>query len=130
MLKTSTLAMLTATATLAAAAAAAAADGRLQETDAAAGQRLFQSRCGACHQITTPRNGLGPTLQGVSGRAAGSVPGFSYSAPLRDAGIIWTAETLDTFLSNPTAMVRGTRMTQRFGNADERRAIIDFLEAR
>ncbi len=125
MLKPSTLALLTAAATH-----VAAADGRAQETDTAAGRRLFQSRCGACHQVTTPRNGLGPTLQGVSGRAAGSVPGFSYSAPLRDAGLTWTAETLDIFLSNPTAMVRSTRMTQRFGNADERRAIIDLLEAR
>ncbi|MCZ4094060.1 c-type cytochrome [Sinorhizobium psoraleae] len=36
-------------------------------------------------------------------------------------------ETLETFLTNPTTMVRGTRMTQRFSNADERRAIIAFL---
>ncbi len=37
---------------------------------------------------------------------------------------------LDTFLSNPAAMVRGTRMTQRFNNADERSAIVGFLSAR
>ncbi|WEX89617.1 cytochrome c family protein [Sinorhizobium garamanticum] len=95
--------------------------------DAAPGQRLFQQRCGACHQIATPRNGVGPHLQGVVGRAAGTVEGFRYSAALRDSGVNWTPETLETFLGNPAAMVRGTRMTQRFNNAEERRAIIEFL---
>lgn len=97
---------------------------------AAAGQRLFQQRCGACHQIATTRNGAGPHLQGVVGRAAGSVEGFSYSPALRGSGITWTPETLETYLANPTAMVRGTRMVQRFNNADERRAVIVFLSNR
>lgn len=46
-----------------------------QEADAASGERLFRQRCGACHQIATTRNGAGPHLQGVVGRAAGSVEG-------------------------------------------------------
>lgn len=96
---------------------------------AASGQKLFQQRCGACHQIATPRNGVGPHLQGVVGRTAGSVDGFRYSAALKGSGIAWTTETLETFLSDPAAMVRGTRMTQRFNKADERRAIIEFLGA-
>jgi len=41
--------------------------------------------------------------------------------------VTWTPETLETFLTNPGAMVRGTRMTQRFSNAEERRAIAEFL---
>ncbi|WEX76761.1 cytochrome c family protein [Sinorhizobium numidicum] len=98
-----------------------------QGADTAPGQRLFQQRCGACHQIATPRNGVGPNLQGVVGRTAGNVEGFKYSAALRDSGVTWTPEKLETFLSNPTAMVRGTRMAQRFNNAEERRAIIEFL---
>ena len=100
-----------------------------QGTDVAAGQKLFQQRCGACHQIATTRNGVGPHLQGVIGRKAGSVEGFNYSPALNDSGITWDAETLETYLANPTAMVRGTRMTQRFNNAEERRAIIDFLSS-
>lgn len=98
-----------------------------QASDAAAGQRLYQQRCGACHQIATPRNGFGPHLQGVIGRAAGTVQGFNYSPALRDSGITWNAVTLETYLANPTEMVRGTRMIQRFNNADERREIIEFL---
>jgi cytochrome c len=98
--------------------------------DAADGQRLFQQRCGACHQIDSTRNGVGPHLQGVIGRAAGSVDGFRYSAAMQGSGITWDAAQLDTFLTNPAGLVRGTRMTQRFAKADERKAIIDFLATR
>jgi cytochrome c len=101
-----------------------------QEADPASGERLFRQRCGACHQVATTRNGAGPHLQGVVGRAAGSVEGFNYSPALRDSGITWTSETLETYLANPTAMVRGTRMVQRFNNADERSAITEFLSSR
>lgn len=98
-----------------------------QEADAASGERLFRQRCGACHQIATTRNGVGPHLQGVLGRKAGSIEGFNYSPALRNSGITWTADTLGTYLTNPTAMVRGTKMVQRFNNADDRTAIIQFL---
>ncbi len=101
-----------------------------QEGDAGVGQKLFQQRCGTCHQIATPRNGVGPNLQSVMGSKAGSVEGFKYSTAMLNSGITWSPETLDTFLTNPGAMVRGTRMTQRFNKADERSAIIEFLATR
>lgn len=98
--------------------------------DVVDGQKLFQQRCGACHQIDSTRNGVGPHLQGVIGRTSGSVEGFRYSPALQGAGITWDAVQLDTFLTNPAGLVRGTRMTQRFAKADERKAIIDFLASR
>jgi cytochrome c len=98
--------------------------------EAGSEERLFRQRCGACHQIATTRNGVGPHLQGVIGRTAGSIEGFNYSQALRDSDITWTPETLESYLSNPTAMVRGTKMVQRFNNADERRSIIEFLAGR
>ncbi|MBD9638853.1 cytochrome c family protein [Ensifer sp. ENS07] len=110
--------------------AGASAPAHSQGTDAAPGARLFQQRCGTCHQLATTRNGVGPHLQGVVGRPAGSVEGFKYSPALKASGVTWTPETLETFLANPGTMVRGTRMTQRFNNADERRAIIEFLGSR
>lgn len=126
--------MRSATLALAALAAIAAAWATVpafaQEANDASGERLFRQRCGSCHQIATTRNGAGPHLQGVVGRAAGSVEGFNYSSALRGSGIIWTPEALETYLGNPTAMVRGTRMVQRFNNAGERRAIIAFLNGR
>ncbi|GLS39964.1 hypothetical protein GCM10010869_55610 [Mesorhizobium tianshanense] len=69
-----------------------------QETDIASGERLFRQRCGACHQIATTRNGVGPHLQAVIGRAAGSVEGFNYSPALNASAITWTPETLETYL--------------------------------
>ena len=92
------------------------------------GETLFRQRCGACHQVATPRNGVGPHLQGVVGRAAGSVEGYNYSPAIKGSGIVWSTDNLDGFLTNPGAMVRGTRMTQRFANAAERQAIIEFLQ--
>lgn len=98
--------------------------------DAADGQRLFQQRCGACHQIDSTRNGVGPHLQGVIGRISGSVDGFRYSPAMQSAGITWDAAQLDAFLTNPAGLVKGTRMPQRFAKAEERKAIIDFLATR
>jgi cytochrome c len=94
---------------------------------AQAPDRLFKQRCGACHQSDNARNGVGPSLQGVVGRTAGTVAGYNYSPSMKSSGITWTAETMDAFLANPTATVRGTKMAQRFNNADERKAIIDYL---
>lgn len=100
-----------------------------QAANSSQGQKLFQQRCGACHQIATPRNGVGPSLQGVIGRKAGSVQEYNYSPALKASDMTWNAETLETFLANPSAMVRGTRMTQSFNSADERRTIIEFLDS-
>jgi len=103
---------------------------RAHAQESADGPKLFQQRCGARHQVDSTRNGVGPYLQGVIGRTSGGVEGFRYSPAMKEAGIIWDAAQLDIFLTNPAGLVRGTRMTQRFANADERKAIIDFLATR
>ncbi len=100
---------------------------RAQESSAGRGKVLFQQQCGACHQVAQPRNGVGPTLQGVIGRAAGSVQGFNYSPALKSSGITWTRETLDSFIASPSAQVRGTRMSQRVPDQQKRQDIIEFL---
>jgi len=100
-----------------------------QEAVAQRGKALFQRQCGACHQVAQPRNGVGPTLQGVIGRAAGTVQGFNYSPALKSSAITWTPEALDSYLANPAARVRGTRMAQRVPDEQQRRDIIAFLAA-
>ena len=95
--------------------------------DADHGRTLFQRQCAACHQVAQPRNGVGPYLQGVVGRAAGGVTGANYSPALRQSGITWTAEELSEFLANPTAKVRGTRMSNRVPSATDRDDLIAFL---
>jgi len=95
--------------------------------DAAQGKSLFQRQCAACHQVTSARNGVGPSLQGVVGRAAGSAEGFKYSPALKSSGISWTPETLGTFLADPSATVKGARMVQRVPSEKDRKDIIAYL---
>jgi len=85
-----------------------------QDGDAAAGQRMYNAQCRACH---TPeqggRNGVGPNLWGVFGRRAGEVEGFRYSARMRalaEGGLTWNEERLRAFLTNPREVVPGGSM--------------------
>ena len=98
-----------------------------QEGDAESGNAAYRRQCASCHQVAQPRNGVGPNLQGIIGRPAGSVEGFNYSAAMRDSGITWTPETLNTFLADPRAMVAGTRMMLRVADEQQRLDIIAFL---
>lgn len=52
-------------------------------------------------------------MNGVIGRTAGTHPGFSYSQAMVAAGksgVKWDEPTLKTYLHDPTAMVKGTKM--------------------
>ena len=78
--------------------------------DAAAGEKVF-ARCKICHQIGEgAKNAVGPELNGVVGRKAGTVEGYSYSAANKDSGIVWTDDKLREYLKNPRGVVPGTKM--------------------
>lgn len=68
------------------------------------------AQCAGCHSVQPGRNLFGPSLSRISGRKAGSLPGFSYSDSLRKSGIVWNEATLDRWLSGPRKMVPGTKM--------------------
>ena len=96
--------------------------------DPAAGQRIFKSQCQICHSGAPDRNGIGPTLFGVVGRQAGSVPGFHYTADHKKLDITWDAATLDKYLANPRAMVHDTSMTYAgLKDATKRADLIAYL---
>ena len=95
--------------------------------DAKRGAQLFAQRCAACHALD--ENRIGPMLGGVFGRAAASTAGYDYSPALRDAGLVWSKETLDKWLANPQAMVAGARMPVRIPEASTRRDIIAYLRS-
>ena len=92
------------------------------------GERLFRQRCGTCHSLEPSQNRAGPHLSGVIGRTAGSVEGARYSAAMRESGIVWDSQSLDTFLAAPRQIVPGTFMTVGVPNAAQRAAIISYLE--
>jgi cytochrome c len=108
------------------AALVAVASPAFAEGNADAGKRVF-GKCIACHGTTEGRNGPGPSLVGVLGRPAGSVPGFNYSPALRGANITWSAEELDAFLANPREKVPNTRQPIAIPSAAERADIIAYL---
>ena len=65
--------------------------------------------CAGCHTVTGADR-LGPHLDGVIGRKAGSVPGFNYSRAMKQSNIVWNANTLEQYLENPQETVPGNRM--------------------
>ena len=78
--------------------------------DAAAGEKDFVI-CRACHEIGPNAKILvGPPLNGIVGRKAGTYPGFEYSDANKNSGITWTPEELTKYLANPQAVVPGTKM--------------------
>ncbi len=92
--------------------------------------KLLFLRCASCHSIGDSGGGrIGPNLQGVVGRKAGSLPGYSYSAAMKAQTFIWDEATLDRWLTDPNAVVPGTAMA--FGgiaNPDDRKALIAYLK--
>jgi cytochrome c len=97
--------------------------------DAAAGEKDFLV-CRACHQIGQgAKIAVGPVLNGVVGRKAGSYPGYSYSDANRDSGLVWTPEELDTYLTSPQSVVPHTKMIfPGLKDAQKRKDVIAFLE--
>jgi cytochrome c len=93
--------------------------------DADHGKTLYQS-CAACHSVD--ENDIGPAHRGVFGRRAGSVADYNYSAALKASGIVWDAAQLDRWLSNPSAMVPGTKMFFKLDDAQMRADIIAYLK--
>ncbi|HXW19551.1 MAG TPA: cytochrome c family protein [Roseiarcus sp.] len=79
--------------------------------DAAAGEHVF-AKCRACHEIGEgARNMVGPVLNGVVGRKAGTYADYNYSDANRNSGLTWDEATLHEYLKNPRAKVPDTKMT-------------------
>ena len=102
--------------------------------DVARGERVFQ-RCFACHSVLPGETTLpGPNLRGVIGRRAGTLAGFRFSPAMIQAGargLVWSRETLDAYLTDPSAAVPGTEMVliPSLRSPEDRADVIDYLQA-
>jgi cytochrome c len=95
---------------LVAGAAFLASVGAALAQDTAAGEKVF-SKCKICHQIGEgAKNMVGPVLNGVVGRPAGSYEGYHYSDANKNSGITWDEAALKEYLKDPKAKVPGTKM--------------------
>ena len=94
-----------------------------------AGETVFKRNCAICHTTEPGKNKIGPSLAGVVGRKAGSIPDYSYSQANKSSGVTWDEATLDTYLTAPTKFVPGTKMVfAGLKNPDDRTAVIAWLK--
>ncbi|MBF0382671.1 MAG: cytochrome c family protein [Magnetococcales bacterium] len=97
------------------------------------GKRVSRS-CTACHDLTSAKRStlIGPPLWGIFNNPAGFVEGYKYSKAHMEAveaGLVWTEENLDTYLTNPKAFIPGNRMAFAGIKVDEERwALIEYLK--
>ena len=69
------------------------------------------NKCRACHQVgENASNLVGPVLNGLIGRKAGTVEGFSYSEANKNSGIVWDDATFREYIKNPKAKIPNTKM--------------------
>ena len=98
------------------------------------------NQCLACHALDHAV--VGPPLAGVIGRAAGSVPGYSYSPLMRAAGeggLVWSEQALNDYLPNPTKYLKTFltgknktatgvgKMFYMLANEDQRKNVVAYL---
>lgn len=103
--------------------------GNARAQDAAAGEKVF-AQCRACHQVgPNAKNAVGPQLNGIFGRKAGTVEGYNYSAANKNSGIVWDEAVFTDYIKNPRAKIPGTKMVYA-GLKDEQRIkdLIAFLK--
>jgi cytochrome c2 len=82
----------------------------LAASDTEKGMQVFNSQCRACHSLEADKNGVGPTLHGVFGRKAGSLPSYNYSAAMKKSEVTWNDDTVKQFLSDPHMFIPGDKM--------------------
>ena len=84
----------------------------LAAADPQAGQETAKV-CQACHNFTEGAGAkIGPDLYGVVGRKVASKSGFAYSSALKQfADKTWSYDLLNTWLTAPSKMAPGTKMT-------------------
>lgn len=93
---------------------------------AGSGKKIYNN-CRSCHSLKEGKNKMGPSLYNLFDREAGTVSRYRYSKALKNSGIVWTKETLDTWLQGMAVMVPGTKMRIRGLKEKDRQVLIEYL---
>jgi cytochrome c len=99
-------------------------DDRLAGANLKRGQLMF-ILCRTCHDLEPDLpHKAGPNLHGIIGRKAGSIAGFKFSDAMVKSSVVWTPETMDAWIKQPTALVPGSAMALAGLPSDADRASI------
>ena len=88
--------------------------------------------CRFCHTLGAGEpHRVGPNLNRILGKPAAVGTGFAYSSAFvraRERGLVWTPETLESFIADPHGYVPENRMRyEPVVDAAARQRIIDYL---
>ena len=107
--------------------------------DAAKGEKVFK-KCSSCHMVgPDAKTKVGPPLNDIIGRKAGSLEGFKYGKSIvaaGEAGLVWTDEELFAYLKNPKKYLRAklddkkakSKMSQKLKKEGQRADVIAYLK--
>jgi cytochrome c len=113
--------------------------------DAAKGETVFK-QCMTCHRVGEGATNLvGPVLNNVIGRQAGTFEGYTYSDLNKNAGangLVWSEDLIKEYLVDPTAFLKKyltdkghpelakgfAKMPFRLANEQQRADVIAYLE--
>lgn len=95
-----------------------------------AAKQAFNNSCRTCHSVKEGDNRLGPNLNKIVGRKAGSLPNYNYSSSMKEAGFVWDQDKLTRFMVKPDEVVSGNKMQPYGGiSADEAAKVVAYLQA-
>jgi cytochrome c len=103
--------------------------GPLSAQDLVEGRKQF-AKCRTCHTVeANGRHGVGPNLNGVFGRKAGTKEGFVFSEPMKKADIVWTEETMAKYVMDPRGFMPGNKMAfPGIKKEDELKNLLAYLK--
>ena len=107
--------------------------------DAAKGEGVFK-KCMSCHMVgDDAKNRVGPLLNAVFGRAAGTADAYKYGKSIVEAGangLIWNEEEMFAYLADPKKYLRTrldnkkakSKMSFKLKDEQDRKDVIAYIK--